>query len=74
MIEENSPSRYLTKLAQPEDSQKTSTALSHVLWDQEKTGHVEGMAGTALLALGTCQQTLAAPPGSSEDADGQVEG
>lgn len=40
MIEENSPSRYLTKLAQPEDSQETSTALSHVLWDQEKTGHV----------------------------------
>lgn len=72
MIEENSPSRYLTKLAQPEDSQETSTALSHVLWDQEKTS--PGMAGTASIALGTCQQTLAAPPGSSEDADGQVEG
>ncbi|XP_026713778.1 rho GTPase-activating protein 24-like [Athene cunicularia] len=40
MFEENSPSRYLTRLAHPEDSQETNTAVNHVLWDQENTTHI----------------------------------
>ncbi|XP_064314481.1 rho GTPase-activating protein 24-like [Phalacrocorax carbo] len=42
MFEENPPSRYLTRLAHPEVSQETNTAVSHVLRDQENTGHVPG--------------------------------
>ncbi|XP_057265481.1 rho GTPase-activating protein 24-like [Pezoporus wallicus] len=40
MFEESPPSRYLTSLAHPEDSQGTTAAVSHVLRDQENTGHV----------------------------------
>ncbi|XP_030359847.1 rho GTPase-activating protein 24-like [Strigops habroptila] len=40
MFEESPPSRYLTRPAHPEDSQGTTTAVSHVLRDQENTGHV----------------------------------
>lgn len=72
MTQENS--RHLTKLAWPKDSQETNTALSHVLWDQEKTGQVPGDGSDSSAPLGTCQQTLTASPGSSEDADGQTEG
>lgn len=40
MFEEHSPPRYLTRLPHPESSQETSTAASHVLGDEENTGHV----------------------------------
>ncbi|KAM6380178.1 rho GTPase-activating protein 24-like [Pluvialis apricaria] len=40
MFEENSPSRYLTRLTHPENSQETNTAASHVSGDEENTGHV----------------------------------
>ncbi|KAM6055605.1 rho GTPase-activating protein 24-like isoform 1-T2 [Theristicus caerulescens] len=40
MFEENPPSRHLTRLAHPEGSQEADTAVSHVLQDQENTGHI----------------------------------
>ncbi|XP_072729131.1 rho GTPase-activating protein 24-like [Ciconia boyciana] len=40
MFEENPPSRYLTRLAHPEDSKETNAAVSHVLQNQENTGHI----------------------------------
>ncbi|XP_054073575.1 rho GTPase-activating protein 24-like [Rissa tridactyla] len=42
MFEENSPSRHSTRLAHPENSQETNTAVSPALGEQEKTGHVPG--------------------------------
>lgn len=40
MLEENPPSRRLTRLAHPEDSQEPKAAVGHVLQEQENTGHV----------------------------------
>lgn len=40
----------------------------------ERQDRSQGMAVVVLLALGTWQQTLTAPPGSSGDADGQRKG
>ncbi|XP_061858779.1 rho GTPase-activating protein 24-like [Colius striatus] len=42
MLQENPPSRYLPRLAHPEDSQETNTAVSYVLGDQENAGHIPG--------------------------------
>ncbi|XP_027498912.1 rho GTPase-activating protein 24-like [Corapipo altera] len=52
MSEKNTPSRYLTRLAHPEDCQETSAAVSPVLQEQEDTGHIPGDSSDSCASTG----------------------
>lgn len=52
MFEENPPSRYLTRLAHPEDSQEPKAAVSHVLQEQENMGQVPTDNGDSFASSG----------------------